>query len=156
MAPQLAATSAASKRLLREARSSAQLRPANVAQVYEIGERQLPDLAVELIPGEPLQQKLDVGGPLEVLEVLRIGRQIAEGLAAAHATDLIHRDIKPGNVLLEGGQQKVKITDFGLARTADDASISQSGIIAGTPMYMAPEQALGQTLDQRADLFSLG
>src|SRR5205085_9429633 len=88
--------------------------------------------------------------------VVRIGRQIAEGLAAAHAMDLIHRDIKPGNILLEGGAQKVRITDFGLARAADDASISQSGIIAGTPMYMAPEQAKGDKLDQRADLFSLG
>src|SRR5580692_5803599 len=111
---------------------------------------------MEFIPGETLQQKLDRSGPLDVPEVLRIGRQIAEGLAAAHACDLIHRDIKPGNILLEGGHHKVKITDFGLARAADDASISQSGIIAGTPMYMAPEQALGQTLDQRADLFSLG
>jgi formylglycine-generating enzyme required for sulfatase activity/serine/threonine protein kinase len=156
MAPQLAATSPARKRFLREARSSAQVRHENVVQVYEVAEQPLPYLAMEFIPGETLQQRLDRVGPLDVPEVLRIGRQIAEGLAAAHATDLIHRDIKPGNVLLEGGQHKVKITDFGLARTADDASISQSGIIAGTPMYMAPEQALGETLDQRADLFSLG
>jgi hypothetical protein len=156
MAPQLAATSPARKRFLREARSSAQVRHENVVQVYEVAEQPLPYLAMEFIPGETLQQRLDRVGPLDVPEVLRVGRQIAEGLAAAHATDLIHRDIKPGNVLLEGGQHKVKITDFGLARAADDASISQSGIIAGTPMYMAPEQALGQTLDQRADLFSLG
>jgi serine/threonine protein kinase len=156
MAPQLAATSPARKRFLREARSSAQVRHENVVQVYEIGEQPLPYLAMEFIPGETLQQKLDRVGPLDVPETLRIGRQIAEGLAAAHATDLIHRDVKPANVLLEGGHQKVKITDFGLARATDDASISQSGIIAGTPMYMAPEQALGQTLDQRADLFSLG
>jgi len=156
MAPQLAATSPARKRFLREARSTAQVRHENVVQVYEVAEQPLPYLAMEFIPGETLQQKLDRVGPLDVPETLRIGRQIAEGLAAAHATDLIHRDIKPGNVLLESGHQKVKITDFGLARAADDASISQSGIIAGTPMYMAPEQALGQTLDQRADLFSLG
>src|SRR5207302_1522087 len=156
MAPQLAATSPARKRFLREARASAQVRHENVVQVYEVAEQPLPYLAMEFIPGETLQQRLDRVGPLDVTEVLRIGRQIAEGLAAAHATDLIHRDIKPGNVLLEGGQHKVKITDFGLARAADDGSISQSGIIAGTPMYMAPEQAQGQTLDQRADLFSLG
>jgi hypothetical protein len=156
MAPQLAATSPARKRFLREARSSAQVRHENVVQVYEVAEQPLPYLVMEFIPGETLQQKLNRVGPLDVPEVLRIGRQIAEGLAAAHAMDLIHRDIKPGNVLLEGGQQKVKITDFGLARTADDASISQSGIIAGTPMYMAPEQAQGQPLDQRADLFTLG
>jgi formylglycine-generating enzyme required for sulfatase activity len=111
---------------------------------------------MEFIPGETLQQKLDRSGPLEVSEVLRTGRQIAEGLAAAHACDLIHRDIKPANILLEGGSQKVKITDFGLARAAADASISQSGVIAGTPMFMAPEQALGHEIDQRADLFSFG
>ena len=144
MAPQLAATSPARKRFLREARSSAQVRHENVVQVYEVAEQPLPYLVMEFIPGETLQQRLDRVGPLDVPEVLRIGRQIAEGLAAAHATDLIHRDIKPGNVLLEGGQHKVKITDFGLARAADDASISQSGIIAGTPMYMAPEQAQGR------------
>ena len=141
---------------MREARSSAQVRHENVVQVYEVGEQPLPYIAMEFIPGETLQQRLDRTGPLDVAEVVRIGRQIAEGLAAAHATDLIHRDIKPGNILLEGGQHRVKITDFGLARAADDASMSQSGIIAGTPMFMAPEQAKGETLDQRADLFSLG
>ena len=156
MAPQMAAMSPARKRFLREARSSAAVRHENVVQVYEVGELPLPYLVMEFIPGETLQQKLDRNGPLDVTEVLQIGRQIAEGLAAAHATDLIHRDIKPANVLIEGGQHRVKITDFGLARAADDASISQSGIIAGTPMYMAPEQAQGQPLDQRADLFSLG
>ena len=103
MAPQLAATSPARKRFLREARSSAQVRHENVVQVYEVAEQPLPYLVMEFIPGETLQQKLDRVGPLDVPEVLRIGRQIAEGLAAAHASDLIHRDIKPGNVLLEGG-----------------------------------------------------
>ncbi|MBX7106422.1 MAG: serine/threonine protein kinase [Gemmataceae bacterium] len=156
MAPQLAATSPARKRFLREARTSAAVRHENVVHVYEVGEQPLPYLVMEFIPGETLQNRLNRTGPLDVAETLRISRQIAEGLAAAHANDLIHRDIKPGNVLLEGGQQRVKITDFGLARAADDASISQSGIIAGTPMYMAPEQALGRKLDQRADLFSLG
>jgi serine/threonine protein kinase len=156
LSPQMAATSPARKRFLREARSSAAIRHDNVVQVYEVGEQPLPYIAMEFIPGETLQQRLDRIGPVEPAEVVRIGRQIADGLAAAHASDLIHRDIKPGNVLIESGAQRVKITDFGLARAADDASISQSGVIAGTPMYMAPEQAKGETLDQRADLFSLG
>ena len=144
MAPQIATLSPARKRFLREARSSAKVRHENIVQVYEVEEQPLPYLVMEFIPGETLQQRLDRTGPLETAEVLQIGRQIAEGLAAAHACGLIHRDIKPGNILLEGGSHKAKITDFGLARAADDASMSQSGIIAGTPMFMAPEQALGR------------
>ena len=154
LTPTLALSTPARMRFLREARSSAQIRHENVVQVYEVGEQPLPHIAMEFIPGETLQQRLDRSGPIDVTEVVRVGRQIAEGLAAAHATDLIHRDVKPGNVLLEDG--RVKITDFGLARAVDDASISQSGLIAGTPMYMAPEQAKGEPVDLRADLFSVG
>ncbi len=157
LAPQMAATSPARKRFLREARSSAAVRHENVVQVYAVEERPLPYLVMEFIPGETLQQMIDRTGPLDVPEVLRIGCQIAEGLAAAHDTDLIHRDVKPANVLIEGGpRRRVKLTDFGLARAADDASLSQSGLVAGTPLYMAPEQARGEALDHRADLFSLG
>src|SRR5207253_397535 len=88
---------------------------------------------------------------------LKIARQVAEGLAAAHERGLIHRDIKPSNILIERGpQERAKITDFGLARAVDDASLTRSGTVAGTPMYMAPEQAKGEGLDHRADLFSLG
>jgi hypothetical protein len=156
LAPRMAATSPTRKRFLREARSSAAVRHDNVVQVHEVEEKPLPYLVMEFIPGETLQQNLNRVGPLDVPAVVEIGRQLALGLAA-HATGLIHRDIKPGNILLTAGPQtRVKIADFGLARVADDASITQSGIIAGTPMYMAPEQALGHALDQRADLFSLG
>lgn len=155
LSPQMAVTSPARKRFLHEARSSAAVRHENVVQVYEVGETPLPFIVMEFIPGETLQQRLNRVGPVDVSEVLRIGKQIAEGLAAAHATDLIHRDIKPANVMIKGGQ-KAKITDFGLARAADDATMTQTGQVAGTPLYMAPEQANGEKLDHRADLFSLG
>ena len=144
MSPLLAATSAPRKRFVREARSAAAVRHENVIAIYAVEDQPIPYLVMEYIAGRTLQQKLDATGPLELLDVLRIGRQIAAGLAAAHAMGLIHRDIKPGNILLEDGVEHVKITDFGLARAADDASITQSGFIAGTPMYMAPEQALGR------------
>src|SRR5437879_8261808 len=103
MAPSLAVTSPARKRFLREARSSAQVRHANVVQVHAVEEQPLPYLVMEFIPGETLQQRLDRIGPLEVPEVVRMGRQIAEGLAAAHDTGLIHRDVKPANILIEAG-----------------------------------------------------
>lgn len=162
LSPALSASVSARKRFLAEARSAAKIRHPHVVQVYAVEEDTLPYLVMELIPGESLQQRLNRVGRLETREVARIGRQVAEGLAASHRLGLMHRDIKPENILLEAppanrpGEALVKITDFGLARAFADASLSQSGIVAGTPMYMSPEQARGETLDHRSDLFSLG
>src|SRR5262249_12211429 len=108
------------------------------------------------VEGPSLQALLERDGPLPADEIIRIGAEIAEGLAAAHARGLIHRDIKPANILLEASSARVKITDFGLARAAADVGLTQPGGIAGTPQYRAPEQARGTALDHRADLFSLG
>ncbi len=116
----------------------------------------LPYLVMEFIPGVSLQERIDRTAPLDLNSILRIGMQTAAGLAAAHAQGLVHRDIKPSNILLENCVERVKITDFGLARAVDDASLTQSGVVAGTPLFMAPEQARSETIDHRADLFSLG
>jgi eukaryotic-like serine/threonine-protein kinase len=157
MSRQLATTSPPRKRFLREARAVAAIKHENVVQVHSVEELPLPYIVMEFVDGSTLQDKMDEAGPIDIPVVLHIGRQIAAGLAAAHSLGLIHRDIKPANVLLEkGAVLKVKITDFGLARTADDASLTQSGTITGTPLYMAPEQAKGAKIDPRADLFSLG
>lgn len=157
MSTELASTSPARKRFLREARSAAAIRHDNVVAIYAVEEKPLPYLVMEYIPGQTLQQLLDASGPLDQTVILKLGQQIADGLAAAHIQGLVHRDIKPANILLEDGvHMKVKITDFGLARAADDATLTQSGIIAGTPMYMSPEQAYGHPLDQRSDLFGFG
>ena len=157
LAPALAVTSPARKRFLREARAAAAVRHDHVVQVYAVEEDPLPYLVMEFIPGETLQDRLDRTGPIDPPDAVRLGRQIAEGLAAAHARGLVHRDVKPGNVLIEAGVPgRAKLTDFGLARAADDASLTQSGVVAGTPVYMAPEQARGDPVDPRSDLFSLG
>jgi serine/threonine protein kinase len=157
MAPQLATSATARQRFVREVQAAAAVRDEHVVGIYAVEEaKNLPFFVMEYIGGQSLQERLDRTGPLEVKEILRIGMQAARGLAAAHAQGLIHRDVKPANILLENGVQRVKITDFGLARAADDASLTQSGVVAGTPQYMAPEQAEGRTLDHRADLFSLG
>ena len=157
LAPALSATSPARKRFLREARSAGAVRHENVVGVHVVAEQPLPYLVMDFIPGETLQERIERAGPLDVAEVVRLGRQIALGLAAAHALGLVHRDIKPANVLIERGPLEcVKLVDFGLARAADDASISQSGLIVGTPMYTSPEQAQADPVDHRADLFSLG
>jgi serine/threonine protein kinase len=157
MAPQLATSATARRRFQREAHSAAAVSHDHIVTIHEINEADgLPYIVMQYVGGESLQQRLDRVGPLELTEILRIGMQTASGLAAAHAQGLIHRDIKPANILLENGIARVKITDFGLARAVDDASVTQSGVIAGTPMFMAPEQAAGTPVDHRADLFSLG
>src|SRR5262245_1515985 len=158
LAPQLATSGTARSRFRREAKSGAAVRDEHVVHIYAVSDEDepIPYLVMEYIAGQTLQQKIDRTGPLPVHEILRIGQQVARGLAAAHDTGHIHRDVKPSNILLENGVERVKLTDFGLARAADDASISQSGIVAGTPMYMSPEQAQGGQIDHRSDLFSLG
>ncbi len=153
----LANCGAARRRFLREARAAAAVVHEHVVSVFAVeGAAGLPFMVMEYVPGQSLQDRLDRQGALALPEILRIGMQTAAGLAAAHAQGLVHRDVKPANILLENGIERVKLTDFGLARAAADAGMTQSGIVAGTPHYMAPEQARAEATDHRADLFSLG
>jgi tRNA A-37 threonylcarbamoyl transferase component Bud32 len=157
MARHLAANSSARRRFEREARAVAAVRNEHVVAIFNVEPASpIPYLVMEFIGGISLQERLEQRGPLEVKEILRIGMQVAQGLAAAHAQGLVHRDVKPANILLENGVERVKITDFGLARAIDDVNLTQSGVITGTPNYMSPEQADGRTVDHRSDLFSLG
>src|SRR6266850_3989872 len=140
LASHLAGSGAARQRFGREARATAAVVHEHVVSIHDVAvSAKPPYLVMQYVPGESLQTYVDRQGPLEACDVVRIGHQIAAGLAAAHAQGLIHRDIKPGNIMLENGLGRVVITDFGLARAADDASLTRSGIVAGTPHYMSPE-----------------
>ena len=157
LAPHLGSSGAARKRFSREAQAAAAVVHDNVMEIYGVADVDgLPYLVMPYVRGPSLQRRLDDDGPLALVEILRIGMQAAAGLAAAHAQGLVHRDVKPANILLADGVERVKLTDFGLARAADDASLTKTGIIAGTPQYMSPEQSRGESVDQRSDLFSLG
>ena len=157
LAPHLAGNGASRQRFAREAQAAAAVVHENVIAIHSVAEsNDLPYLVMPYVRGMSLQKRVDVEGPLELEEILRIGMQTASGLAAAHAQGLVHRDIKPANILLADGVSRVTITDFGLARAADDASLTHSGLIAGTPQYMSPEQASGANVDHRSDLYSLG
>jgi serine/threonine protein kinase len=180
LAEALAGSVTARQRFAREARAAAAVCDEYIVPIHAVQEEQgRPYLVMQHIAGESLQSRLDRTGPMPVEEVVRIGLQTARGLAAAHAQGLIHRDIKPANLLLEGepysiyrfavgdnrwarndksneAAVRVKITDFGLARMTDDTQLTQNGVVAGTPEYMAPEQARGERTDHRTDLFSFG
>lgn len=157
LAPYLAGSGPARKRFSREARAAAAVVHQHVVPIHNVEtDRESPFIVMQFVSGESLQDRIDRDGPLDVYEILRIGMQVADGLSAAHQQGLVHRDIKPSNILLEEDVDRALISDFGLARAADDASLTRTGFHPGTPQYMSPEQASGQTVDARSDLFSLG
>ena len=158
MTSDLAKDRDACERFLREARIAASLEHDNIVPIYDVGTNdETLFLAMPLLKGANLKTYWNDKKSLTAFEVFDIGCQIASGLAAAHEHGLIHRDIKPGNIWIESGRDlRVKILDFGLARSEKDPNLTESGLILGTPAYMAPEQADGSKIDHRCDLFSLG
>ncbi len=155
--PHLAASGAARKRFAREGQAVAAVVDDHVMAIHCVDQWQgIPYLVMTYSRGVSLQKRLNDSGPLELREILRIGMQAAKGLAAAHAQGIVHRDIKPSNILLDQNVERVQLVDFGLARAVDDASLTCSGTLAGTPQYMSPEQSRAETVDHRSDLFSLG
>ena len=168
MLPRIAADATARQRFKREAQAQGVLEHDHIITIYEVEEDNgVPYIAMPLLKGELLSTCLQREGKLPVAEILRIGREMAEGLAAAHQRKMIHRDIKPGNIWLETrsstsqqGGGRVKILDFGLARLETATHLAEHltaiGRALGTPAYMSPEQAQGSDVTPRTDLFSLG
>ncbi|MDA8744216.1 serine/threonine protein kinase [Rubripirellula amarantea] len=157
--PQYQTHEVARQRFCREGRAAAAISHEHVVPMYQVAkaaEGEVAFLVMQLIEGDTLEGRLSDGRPLPPNEVARIGMQIAAGLSAAHKKEVVHRDIKPGNVLIEADTHRVKLTDFGLARAVDDVKLTKTGMVTGTPLYMSPEQALGDNADERSDLFSLG
>ena len=147
-------------RFEREAMTAAQLRHPNIVPIYSIGEKDgLAFIVMPLIKGETLQATLERDGPLPMEETCRILTDAASALAAAHAVGLIHRDIKPDNIMLEGPERRVLLMDFGIAKmlSNSDAALTGTGVLIGTPLYMSPEQGSGdKDTDQRSDIYSFG
>jgi eukaryotic-like serine/threonine-protein kinase len=145
------------ERFRREARSAASLSHPNIVQVYDRGEAEdgTPYIAMEYVPGGTLNEQIERRGPFGARETAAVGAQIADALGAAHERGVIHRDIKPQNVLVSAPGD-LKVTDFGIARAASAVTSSASGAIFGTAGYISPEQALGGPVGPRSDLYSLG
>ncbi len=144
------------QRLLREGRIGARLQHAHVISMFDVvihDER--PWLVMEYLPSDSLATVVRHKGPLAPVQVAAIGRDVADGLSAAHLAGVVHRDVKPGNVLI-GTDGRVKLTDFGVSRAVDDVQLTRTGLIAGTPAFLAPEIAQGRTPTSASDVFALG
>ncbi len=148
---------AARERFVRESRACAALAHPHIVPMYDVvHDGAVPALVMQYIAGPTLHAWIQERGSMAWQDALKIGSQLADALSSAHEHGLVHRDIKPGNVLLEANGSRALLTDFGLARVLDAATMTQSGILTGTPEYMSPEQAKGESVDERSDLFSLG
>lgn len=156
--PEMAGVPGVRERFVREARAAAVIKHDHIVTIHQVGQDgDVQFLAMEYLQGLSLQSWLDRGRKASTDLVLRVGREIAAGLAAAHRHELIHRDVKPANIWLEAPAGRVKILDFGMARSErHDAHLTHPGTVMGTPAYMAPEQARGETAGAASDLFSLG
>jgi eukaryotic-like serine/threonine-protein kinase len=145
------------RRFIREARACASINHPNVVTIHGVDDPgETPFIVMELIQGETLRDRIHRQPKLDLLDILRISSQVAQGLAAAHAQGIIHRDVKPGNIMLLDSV-RVKIADFGLARVAtENVELTSRGVAVGTPAYMSPEQVRGEELDARSDLFAMG
>ncbi|GAA0525425.1 hypothetical protein GCM10011581_14530 [Saccharopolyspora subtropica] len=146
----------ARQRAMREGRIAARLQHPNAISVYDVAEDEgQPVLVMEYLPSTSLAAMMSEHGPLPPREVARIGAQVASALGAAHAAGVVHRDIKPGNILL-GDNGTVKITDFGISRAQGDVQVTKTGMLAGTPAYLSPDVAMGHEPTPASDVFSLG
>lgn len=143
--------------LEREARSAAAVVHPNVIAIYHVDRyRDVPYLVMPYLPGQSLEQRIQGTGPMPIAETLRIARQVASALAAAHACGVVHRDVKPANILLGDGTERAVLSDFGLAKVQSDATCTATGTFAGTPIYLSPEQATGCGAGPAGDIYSLG
>ena len=153
--PTTTLTAASAERFKREARAAARLNHPNVVGVYDWGGGTEPFIVMEFVEGRSLRAELKERGPLPPAEVAAVGAQIADALAHAHHHGVVHRDVKPSNVLLTPGGS-VKVTDFGIAQSAVGEALTEPGVVLGTVGYLSPEQVAGLPADARSDVYSLG
>ncbi|MFD1722096.1 serine/threonine-protein kinase [Amnibacterium endophyticum] len=147
----------AEQRALREARITARLHHPNAVPVFDVVEHDgAPHIVMQYVPSEPLSAVLRREGALPVAEVARIGAEVAAALQAAHGLGIVHRDVKPANILIAQPGGVAMLTDFGISHAADDGAITATGLLSGTPAYLAPEVALGEDSTTASDVYSLG